>query len=270
MMRRFRLLILVVLAAVAVAPGAAQQRRTIAETDLFKFVWIADPQISPDGSQVAFVRVTVDDKKDQSDTSVWTMNTEGSGVPRQFTTGSRDSGPRWSPDGRRLAFIRAAEKDGKVQPPQVYVMDMAGGEPRAATEMPRGAGNPVWSPDGRTIAFASTSRPEELTPKATAADEKRPRESDVRVITEAVYRANGVAGSGYVDSDRPSQSGPWRSTGRHPRRSRSRRASSLPAITAGRLTAPRSTSWPNAGAKATISPTTPTCTPYRRTAARPG
>jgi dipeptidyl aminopeptidase/acylaminoacyl peptidase len=30
------------------------------------------------------------------------------------------------------------------------------------------------------------------------------RESDVRVITEARYRANGVAGSGYVDSDRPS------------------------------------------------------------------
>ena len=42
-------------------------------------------------------------------------------------------------------------------------------------------------------------------PRATAADEKKPRQSDVRVITEAVYRANGVAGSGYVDSDRPSQ-----------------------------------------------------------------
>ncbi len=92
-----------------------------------------------------------------------------------------------------------------MQPPQVYVMDMAGGEPRPVTEIPRGAGNPVWSPDGRTIAFASTSRPEELAPRAMAADEKKPRQSDVRVITEAVYRANGVAGSGYVDNDRPSQ-----------------------------------------------------------------
>ena len=205
MTRRFRLLILVALAAGAVAPTAAQQRRAIAETDLFKFVWIADPQISPDGSQVAFVRVTVDDKKDQYDTSVWGMNTDGSGAPRQFTNGTRDSGPRWSPDGRRLAFVRAAEKDGKVQPPQVYFMDTAGGEPRAVTEIPRGAGNPVWSPDGRTIAFSSTVRPEELAPKTMAADEKKPRQSDVRVITEAVYRANGVAGSGYVDSDRPSQ-----------------------------------------------------------------
>jgi hypothetical protein len=31
----------------------------IADTDLFKFTWIADPQISPDGSTVAFVLTVV-------------------------------------------------------------------------------------------------------------------------------------------------------------------------------------------------------------------
>ena len=39
---------------------AAAEKRLITETDLFQFVWIADPQISPDGRQVAFVRVTVE------------------------------------------------------------------------------------------------------------------------------------------------------------------------------------------------------------------
>ena len=94
-----------------VIPVAAQ-RRPMTEKDLFSFVWIADPQISPDGSQVAFVRVTVDEKKDSYDTALWLAKTDGSEPPRAITSGVRDTSPRWSPDGRRLAFVRSVEKDG--------------------------------------------------------------------------------------------------------------------------------------------------------------
>jgi dipeptidyl aminopeptidase/acylaminoacyl peptidase len=83
-------------------------------------------------------------------------------------------------------------------------MSMSGGEPFALTDLSRGASGPEWSPDGKTIAFSSTTRPSEL-PGAPKPSGEKPRESDVRVITEAVYRANGVAGSGYVDRDRPAQ-----------------------------------------------------------------
>ena len=62
--------------------------------------------------------------------------------------------------------------------------------------------SPEWAPDGKTIAFSSTARPAELTAAQKPAADK-PRETDVRVITEAVYRANGVPGFGYVDRDRP-------------------------------------------------------------------
>ena len=197
--------IVVLLVLVVFLNGAAlaqPQRRPISEKDLLTFVWIADPQIAPDGGQVAFVRVTADEKKDGYDTSIWVAKSDGSDPPRPLTGGARDSAPRWSPDGRRLAFVRAVEKDGRPQPPQIFVMTMAGGEPWAATDMRRGAGTPEWAPDGRTIAFTSTSKADELDPPKPAGD--TPRESDVRVITEAVYRANGVAGSGYVDRDRPS------------------------------------------------------------------
>jgi dipeptidyl aminopeptidase/acylaminoacyl peptidase len=190
-------------ALLGLAMPAAAQRRPITEKDLFAFVWVADPQISPDGSQVAFVRVTVDEKKDAYDTAIWLAKTDGSEPPRPITSGVRDTAPRWSPDGRRLAFVRVGEKEGRPQPPQIHVMAMTGGESWAVTDIPRGAANPEWAPDGRTIAFSSTARTDDLTAAQKASADK-PRETDVRVITEAVYRANGVAGSGYVDRDRPS------------------------------------------------------------------
>lgn len=208
--RAFQCLAALVITLLAAHPTAAQ-KRTITETDLLKFVWVSDPQISPDGDQVAFVRVNVNEKGDGYETSIWIVATEGASPARRLTGNTRDSSPRWSPDGRRLAFVRAAEKDGTVQPAQIYVLSMAGGEARAVTGIPRGAGNPAWSPDGKTIAFTSNANAEDLKKAADKADEqdaaKDPpkRESDVRVITRAVYRANGVPDFGFVDPDRPTQ-----------------------------------------------------------------
>ena len=202
------LTLLIAACALVVAVPVAAQRRPITEKDIFRFVWVADPQIAPDGSQVAFVRVAVDEKKDTYDTAIWLARTDGSEPARPLTSGTRDASPRWSRDGRRLAFVRSIDKDGKPQPPQVFVMAMGGGEPRAITDLPRGAANPIWSPDGATIAFSSTTRPEDIPSKEKAEAKKpddKPRESDVRVITDAVYRANGVAGWGFVDRDKPSQ-----------------------------------------------------------------
>ena len=83
-----------------VSPTAAQ-KRNITEKDLFAFNWIGDPQISPDGSRVAFVRVTVNEKKDGYNTSIWTVST-ATGETRQLTSGVRDSSPRWSPDSKYI------------------------------------------------------------------------------------------------------------------------------------------------------------------------
>jgi len=183
--------------------AAAPARRAITETDLFRFVWIGDPQISPDGADVVFVRVAVNKKKDGYDTALWMVPADASAPPRPFTSGPRDIAPRWSPDGRRLAFLRAAEKEGKPQPPQIHLMERAGGEARAITDLPKGANAPVWSPDGRTVAFTSTTNAKDLDARAKEprTEGDADRESDVRVITRAIYRWNG---RGYFDFTRPS------------------------------------------------------------------
>src|SRR5712671_4663916 len=81
---------------------AQAQKRSITEKDLFQFNWIGDPQISPDASRVAFVKVTVNEKKDGYDTSIWSVSLRGNESPRRVTNGNHDSAPRWSPDGKWL------------------------------------------------------------------------------------------------------------------------------------------------------------------------
>lgn len=188
-------LVAAVLVLVALSPIAGQQKRTITEHDLMAFVWTADPQISPDGTQVAFTRVVVNKAKDDYETSLWLVPSTGAAAPRPLTAGPRDTSPRWSPDGKTLAFVRAPERDGKTQPAQVYAMPLAGGEAIAVTNLPRGASGPVWSPDGARIAFSSTTKDADFAPPSTTP------KSDVRVITSAVYRSNG---GGWDDPERPS------------------------------------------------------------------
>ena len=184
----------------AAGPTAAQGHRPITETDLFKFVWAADPQISPNGSQVAFVRVNVNEDKDRYETQIFVVPADGSAPPRPLTSGRNDRSPRWSPSGREIAFVRTLEPvDGKQKPPQIYLISMDGGEARALTDVPKGAGSPAWSPDGRTIAFNSTpdTAKADSAKKSAAADSAQKKHvSDVRVITRAQYRWNG---GGYTD-----------------------------------------------------------------------
>ena len=200
-MRRASVAVLFCAIALTMATPRAAGQRFITETDLFKFTWIADPQISPDGSTVAFVRVTVNEKENRYESSLYAVPTaasQSSGVsndtPRRLTSGIRDTSPRWAPDGKRIAFVRAIEKDGKVQPAQIYLLAMDGGEARPLSELANGAGSPVWSPDGKMLAFSSRTGQEGQDGQERREGQEgkdTPHKSDVKVITRAVYRSNG-------------------------------------------------------------------------------
>jgi dipeptidyl aminopeptidase/acylaminoacyl peptidase len=184
--------------------AVAQTKRPITDKDLFRFQWIGDSQVSPDGTHVVFVRVNVNEKKDGYDTALWMVNTAGSDTPVRLTSAKHDSQPRWSPDGKWIVFVRGPAdagsgegRDHKPQPSQLALLSLSGGEAWTITDLPRSAGNPVWSPDGKQIAFLCDATPEDLAKKQKKDASGEPEhESDVRVITRAIYRMNGI---GYLD-----------------------------------------------------------------------
>ena len=173
--------VIVFLILIAGIGGAFAQKRNITEKDLFDFVWIGDPQVSPDGARVAFVRVSVNEKKEGYNTSIWIVPAAGGEEPRQLTKGDHDGAPRWSPDGKSLLFVRAAEKDGKPEPPQLCMLPMTGGDSFVFTDLPKGAGDPKWSPDGKTIAFTSSTNAEDLAKQ----EKKKQKEEELKKAVSA-------------------------------------------------------------------------------------
>ena len=178
------------LATPAIAAPAAGPTRTFTGADLFNLEVASDPQISPDGRTIAYVRRSADVMTDRTRSTIWLVDADsGQQRPLLAASGSYSS-PRWSPDGTRLAYV-ATEGDS----PQLYVRWMAGGLPpeRARiTGLPDSPDSIAWSPDGRRLAY-SMFVPDEG-PKLGSAPPKPEgaKWADPLVVIDAVtYRADG-------------------------------------------------------------------------------
>lgn len=158
---------------VMTASGGAATAEPFTVQDMLAMQRISDPQVSPDGSRVAFVLRTTDLEANRGRTDIWLVGTDGEGL-RQLTTHEEgDSSPRWAPDGESLYFL--SSRSGSSQ---VWRLRLAGGEPQQVTDLPLDVGNLTVSPDGARLAFSLAVFPDceglECTVERSAETEEPP------------------------------------------------------------------------------------------------
>lgn len=178
------------------AAAKAEPRLPLQQMDVFSLESVSDVQISPDGRQVAYVRVTPDVRMDRSRKSIWIVDTI-TGVQRRFAQRSAES-PHWSPDGERIAYI-GQDAAGREQ---LYVSGTRpGARPRPLTAQGEAPKSFSWSRDGSRIAFVrSVAEPSETFPVALPAAPAGARWTDPpRVVTTPYYSADG---KGFVTATR--------------------------------------------------------------------
>ena len=128
-------------------PGTPDPAKFTAQ-DIFNLEYATDPQISPDGARVAYVRRTHDVMTDRARANIWVVNSDGTNH-RPVASGRENfSNPRWSPDGTKLAFISRADEPEEGTP-QIFVKWIDTGDTALVTDLTAAPGDLAWSPDGK-------------------------------------------------------------------------------------------------------------------------
>ncbi|MGA4506905.1 S9 family peptidase [Propionibacteriaceae bacterium G1746] len=154
---------------------------------------LSAPSLSPDGNWAVVSATRPDFNSDEYVGQLWRVPTDGS-PRRRITRGHRDTAPRVSPDGSVIAFLRATPGN----PPQLAVVEAAGGEPQVVTDAKLGVPSFAFSPDSATLAYV-TRVPDKG--RYGDDDDIPPAKEDPRDFTGNRLQANGT---GWF-RDRPAQ-----------------------------------------------------------------
>ena len=157
---------------------AAASAKLFDESALRSLVGLADPQISPDGKQIAVIVSRADFNKDEYRDDILLVDVK-TGASRTLTNGRDGVGsPRWSPSGDSLAFVSLAG-DPPDREEQIFVMPLDGGDASQLTHAKNGVEQFAWRPDGEQLAYVTP----DSQPNAAAIKGHR----DEFVVTDNAY-----------------------------------------------------------------------------------
>ena len=171
--------------------GQAQQN-LLTVNDIFNLELATDPQVSPDGKRIIYVRQFTDIMNDRRHSNLWIINYDGTDH-RPLTTGNfNDISPRWSPDGTQIIYISNRDQ-GTGSTPQIYRRWMDSGQTAKITSVTQTPNGISWSPDGKWISFTM------IVPEQNPSIIKMPTPPEganwaepAKVIDKLVYRFNAL------------------------------------------------------------------------------
>ncbi|MCG8604600.1 S9 family peptidase, partial [bacterium] len=169
-----------------------QGQRRFAEMDVFQLEYASDPQISPDGKRIVYIRNEMSIMEDRRRSKLWMVNADGSEHRKLSSGASNESSPRWAPDGNRVAFVSGTDEGSEI-----FLRWMDTGQMARLTQLPKSPRGLSWSPDGNWIAFSMLVPEDEPRLVKPPAKPKGAKWADhPRVITRVRHEADG---SGYIE-----------------------------------------------------------------------
>ncbi len=159
-MRKLQTVTIGIIAVTAAAFGYARAETAVEHNflqpiDIFNIEYGDDPQISPNGAQIAYARKSNDIMKDATRSNIWIVDVNGANHRPLLSGRANYTFPRWSPDGKRIAYISSVEGS-----PQLYVKWLDTGDEALLTNLTEAPHDLAWSPDGSLIAFAMSVKSE--------------------------------------------------------------------------------------------------------------
>ncbi len=119
--------------------------------DVFELQYARDPQVSPDGNYIVYVRTEMDIMKDGRSSSLWIINTDGSNHQKLTSSNNNESSPRWSPDGKRISFISSSDDENGSE---IFIYWRDSKQYASISQLSASPRSIKWSPDGKYIGFS--------------------------------------------------------------------------------------------------------------------
>ena len=184
---------LVIIITITSSSFCQSNKSKFSRMDIFHLEYTGDPQISPDGNKVVYVRSGMDIMRDRKKFRLWIINADGSNHRKLTTREVDESSPRWSPTGDRILFSSNSE-EGR----EIFVYWISSGQIAQLSQLERSPGGLSWSPDGTQVAF-SMLVPE--SPPVLVKPPKKPKGAEwpeiPRITTRLKHEADG---SGYLET----------------------------------------------------------------------
>jgi dipeptidyl aminopeptidase/acylaminoacyl peptidase len=183
----FVLIAILSIANISVLTAEENISRKFMPLDVFDLEYASDPQPSPNGKEIIYVRRSNDIMTDRTRSNIWTIKPDGSNHRPLLSGRDNYTSARWSPDGSKIAYISSSEGNN-----QIYIRWNDTAQTALLSNLTASPSSLTWSPDGQWLAFTmSVDGKKPVLAKSPPKPEGAKWADPVHVIDAVRYQSDG-------------------------------------------------------------------------------